>query len=117
MLEVPVAVMVDKQIMQRKRATMLLAAMVFVLSTIIVLNFNLLFGFVISLTTEYSQPLLGLMLCIFAGWIWRRNDILTEIKQGNEQAEQSLFWKIWPWYIKFVCPLVIGLIFYRSVFN
>lgn len=115
MLEVPVAFLVDNKGMKRQKATILLTAMVFVLSTILVLNFDLLFGFVISLTTEYSQPLLGLILCIFAGWIWRRNEILSELKQGNEQTEQTWFWRIWPWYIKFVCPLVIAAMFYRSV--
>lgn len=115
MLEVPVAFLVDNKGMKRQKATILLTALVFVLATVIVLNFDLLFGFVISLTTEYSQPLLGLVLCIFAGWIWRRNEILSELKQGNEQIEQTLFWRIWPWYVKFVCPLVIAAMFYRSV--
>ena len=115
MLEVPVAFLVDNKGMRRKKATIVLTFVVFAFSTIIVLNFDALFGLVISLTTEYSQPLLGLVLCIFAGWIWRRNEILAELKQGDENAEQSLFWKIWPWYVKFVCPVVIAAMFYRSV--
>ncbi|MFC4699475.1 sodium-dependent transporter [Glaciecola siphonariae] len=115
MLEVPVAFLVDNKGMHRRKATILLSTFVFVLSTIIVLNFDALFGLVISLTTEYSQPLLGLVLCIFAGWIWRRNEILAELKQGNDQVENTLFWKIWPWYVKFVCPVVIAAMFYRSV--
>jgi NSS family neurotransmitter:Na+ symporter len=115
MLEVPVAFLVDNKGMKRQKATIFLTLIVFILSSIIVLNFDMLFGFVISLTTEYSQPLLGLVLCIFAGWIWRRNEILSELKQGNEQVEQTLFWRIWPWYVKFVCPLVIAAMFYRSV--
>ncbi|MEG3768870.1 sodium-dependent transporter, partial [Alteromonas sp. 14N.309.X.WAT.G.H12] len=65
--------------------------------------------------TQYSQPLLGLALCLFAGWVWRRDIILNEIKQGYDNAEASLFWKIWPWYVKFVCPVVILLMFIRSV--
>jgi NSS family neurotransmitter:Na+ symporter len=115
MLEVPVAFLVDNKGIRRKNATIILTVLVFIISTIIVLNFDLLFGLVISLTTEYSQPLLGLVLCIFAGWIWRRNEILTELKQGNQQIEQTWFWKIWPWYIKFVCPVVIAAMFYRSI--
>jgi len=115
MLEVPVAYLVDSKGIKRKKATIMLGLLVFVVSTIIVLNFNALFGFVITLTTEYSQPLLGLVLCIFAGWVWKRDQILTELKQGNENIETGLFWKIWPWYVKFVCPLVIALMFYRSV--
>jgi NSS family neurotransmitter:Na+ symporter len=116
MLEVPVAFLVDNKGMRRKKATIVISLLVFVISSIIVLNFDALFGLVISLTTEYSQPLLGLVLCVFAGWVWNRNEILVELKQGNAQTEQSLFWKVWPWYVKFVCPVVIAAMFYRSVF-
>lgn len=115
MLEVPVAYLVDSKGMKRKKATVLLSLLVFLVSAIIVFNFDALFSFVITLTTEYSQPLLGLVLCIFAGWVWRRDEILKELKQGSEHIETGLFWKIWPWYVKFVCPVVIGLMFYRSV--
>ncbi|MDB2330140.1 sodium-dependent transporter [Alteromonas sp.] len=116
MLEVPVAFMVESKGLKRDKAVLLMAAIIFGLSCVIITNFDLLFGFVIALTTEYSQPLLGLVLCIFAGWVWRRDSILTELKQGNEGAEHGLFWKIWPWYVKFVCPVIIALMFYRSVF-
>ncbi len=115
MLEVPVAYFVDNKGMKRKKATILLTIIVFICSSTIVLNFDLLFGFVITLTTEYSQPLLGLVLCIFAGWVWKRDQILEELKQGNEDIESGLFWKIWPYYVKYVCPVVIALMFYRSV--
>ena len=115
MLEVPVAYLVDSKNVKRKKATIILSLLVFVVSAIIVFNFQLMFGFVITLTTEYSQPLLGLVLCIFAGWVWKRDQILTELKQGSDNIEKGLFWKIWPWYVKFVCPLVIAIMFFRSV--
>ncbi|WP_334029768.1 sodium-dependent transporter [Alteromonas sp. P256] len=116
MLEVPVAFMVESKGLQRGKAVVFMAALIFILSCIIILNFDMLFGFVIALTTEYSQPLLGLVLCIFAGWVWRRDAILAELKEGNENVEHGLFWKIWPWYVRFVCPVIIALMFYRSVF-
>ena len=115
MLEVPVSYVVEKRNMARQKSVWLIAAVIFALSCIIMFNFASLFGFVIALTTQYSQPLLGLMLCIFAGWIWRRNDILQELKKGDALAEQRFFWRIWPWYVKFVCPLIIVLMFYRSL--
>ena len=116
MLEVPVAFMVESKGLQRGKAVVFMAALIFILSCIIILNFDMLFGFVIALTTEYSQPLLGLVLCIFAGWVWRRDAILAELKEGNQNVEHGLFWKIWPWYVRFVCPVIIALMFYRSVF-
>jgi NSS family neurotransmitter:Na+ symporter len=116
MLEVPVAYMVESKGLKRKKAVVFMAALIFTLSCIIILNFDSLFGFVIALTTEYSQPLLGFALCIFAGWVWKRDAILAELKEGNAHAEHGLFWKIWPWYVRFVCPVIIALMFYRSVF-
>ncbi|WP_026374878.1 sodium-dependent transporter [Aestuariibacter salexigens] len=115
MLEVPVAYLVESKNLGRKRSVWMLAAGIYVASVTIMLNFEQLFGLVISATTQYSQPLLGLALCIFAGWVWRRDAILRELKHGNEDIEGTLFWKIWPWYIRFVCPVIIILMFYRSV--
>jgi NSS family neurotransmitter:Na+ symporter len=117
MLEVPVAYVVESKGMGRRRSVWLIALAIYVLSCIIALNFNALFGLVIAVTTEYSQPLLGLVLCIFTGWVWKRDKILAELKQGDEQLEHGLFWKIWPWYIRYVCPVVIVVMFYRSVIN
>ena len=117
MLEVPVAYVVESKGMARKRSVWLIATIIFCLSCVIALNFETLFGLVIAVTTEYSQPLLGLVLCIFTGWVWKRDKILAELKHGNPQLEQGLFWKIWPWYIRFVCPVVIVVMFYRSVAN
>ncbi|MGP9801061.1 sodium-dependent transporter [Rheinheimera sp. NSM] len=115
MLEVPVSYVVEKRNMVRQKAVWLIAVIIFSLSCLIILNFDSLFGFVIALSTRYSQPLLGLMLCVFAGWVWRRNDILQELKKGDAHAEQRFFWRIWPWYVKFVCPLIIVLMFYSSL--
>lgn len=115
MLEVPVSYMVEHRNVARQKAVWLVAAVIFAASLAIIFNFDSLFGFVITLTTRYSQPLLGLMLCIFAGWVWNRNAILQELKKGDSQAEFSWFWRIWPWYVKFVCPLIIAIMFYRSL--
>lgn len=115
MLEVPVAYVVESKGIGRTRAVWAITLAIFIASSTIAFNMGALFGFVIDLTTKYSQPLLGLVLCIFAGWVWKRDQILEELKHGNENIEQGLFWKIWPWYIRFVCPVVIIVMFYRTV--
>ena len=74
-----------------------------------------LFGFVVTLATEYGQPIIGMFCCIFIGWIWHRSKIIEELKNGYEDLEQGIFWKIWPWYVKFICPLCISLVFLNSV--
>ncbi|AXR06568.1 sodium-dependent transporter [Salinimonas sediminis] len=115
MLEVPVAYLVESRGIARKRAVWVMTTLIFLCSCIIILNFETLFGVVIKATTEWSQPLLGLALCVFAGWVWRRDAILTELKSGYPDVEASVFWKIWPWYVRFVCPVIIAVMFVRSV--
>ena len=115
MLEVPVSYAVETHQVDRNRATWLVGASVFAISTLICLNFDSMFGFVITLTTERAQPLLSMVLCIYAGWVFYRNSILEEVKLGNPDVEQGLFWKIWPLYVKFFCPALILLTFAQGL--
>ena len=115
MLEGPVSYVVERHNVERKKATTLIGMTILALSALIIFNFDLLFGLVISLSTVYGQPLIAMLCCVFVGWIWHRNELLAEIKEGNDNVENSLFWKIWPWYTKFVCPVAIGAVFIHSL--
>ena len=115
MLEVPVAYTVERGGVSRFKATWFIGAIIFAISALIVFNFEALFGFVVDLTTKYSQPLLGIVLCVFAGWVTHRNNVLTEIKQGLPNAEQTLFWKVWPVYIRYICPTLILITFIQTL--
>ena len=115
MLEVPVSFITESTSATRHQSTAITGLIIFALSTLILLNFALLFGFVIDLTTVYSQPLLGVMLCVFVGWVWHRDNLLKEIKEGQPDVEQTLFWKIWPNYVRFICPLLILATFLQSI--
>jgi len=117
LLEVPVAYVVEGHKVARKRASWVIGSLVTLLSLTIVFNFEWLFGLVIMITTQYSQPILGLFFCVFAGWIWHRDSALSEIKKGFAGAQDSLFWKIWPWYVRFVCPLFILLMFIHALWG
>lgn len=113
MLEVPVAYTVEHHGVERKLSAVILGAVIGIISLIIVMNFDPLFELVVTYTTEVSQPLLGLSFCIFIGWIWNRSEILKEIQHGSANAENGLFWKIWPFYIKFICPLAILIVYFQ----
>ncbi|MBU2871817.1 sodium-dependent transporter [Colwellia sp. E2M01] len=115
MLEGPVSFVVERHNIARKKATTYIGVAILLLSIIIVINLEWMLDFIAILSTQYGQPLIAMFCCIFVGWIWHRNDILTEIKQGNSEVESSLFWKIWPWYVKFVCPTAIALVFIHSL--
>lgn len=114
MLEVPVAYAIENHQLPRKKASIIIGAAITVISVCIIANFELLFGAVISLTTRFSQPALGIVYCLYAGWLWHRNGILKELQQGAPEVENTLFWRIWPWYIRFVCPLIITVIFINT---
>jgi len=115
MLEGPVSYAVERHNMERKKVTTYIGLGIFVLSAVIIFNISFMLDFVAILATQYGQPIIAMLCCVFAGWIWFRNDILTELKQGNEIVEHSLFWKIWPWYTKFVCPTAIAIVFWHSL--
>ncbi|MCX2981406.1 sodium-dependent transporter [Halieaceae bacterium IMCC14734] len=117
MLEVPVAYTIESQGWTRHRAVLLIGFAIGVMSLIILLNFDTLFGLVVSVTTRYSQPLLGFMYCLFCGWLWHRDSILQELKNGAPDVESGFFWKIWPGYIRYVCPAVIMIIFLQAIFG
>lgn len=115
MLEAPVSYVSEVHGLSRRTSAFLVSGLITVISAVIVFNFAELFVLVITLTTRYAQPLLGLMLCLFAGWIWHRHQVLEEIKAGFEHAEHSLFWRIWPLYIRYICPIAILVVFGQKV--
>ncbi|UUO23226.1 sodium-dependent transporter [Colwellia sp. M166] len=115
MLEGPVSYAVERHNLQRKKVTTYIGIGIFMLSAIIIANISFMLDFVAILATQYGQPIIAMLCCVFVGWIWFRNDILTELKQGNDMVEHSLFWKIWPWYTKFVCPTAIAIVFWHSL--
>jgi len=117
MLEVPVAYVIEEHGLKRKTAVFSIGGVIALASCVILLNFESLFGLVIAFTTRYSQPLLGFMFCIYAGWVWHRDQLLQELRKGSPEVEHTVFWKIWPWYVKLVCPVIILGIFMHSLWG
>ena len=115
MLEVPVAYTIENHGVQRHAAVWVIGALIAVVSLVILLNFGALFGLVITVTTRYSQPLLGFVFCIYVGWLWHRDSLLGELRKGSPDIARSLFWKIWPWHLRVVCPVIILVIFAQSI--
>ena len=115
MLEVPVSFLVERFQWGRLRAAFIATAIITAMSAAIVMNFDTLFGLVITVSTRYSQPLLGLALCVYAGWVWRRDVLLKELAKNEEATASTFFMRWWPWYVRFVCPAIIVTILARSI--
>ena len=107
--------MVERGWLGRRAATLAVGAAIMAISLTIAANFGALFGLVIMLTTQYSQPLVALVMCLLVGWAMSRHALLKEIQSGAPDIESSLFWKIWPWYVRLICPLCIALVFAHSL--
>jgi len=115
MLEGPVSYAVERHNLERKKATTIIGIAIFLVSIFIIVNGDSMLGLVATISTEYGQPIIAMLCCVFVGWIWNRSHVLEEIKQGNEEVESSFFWKVWPWYTKFVCPTAIAVVFIHSL--
>lgn len=115
MLEVPVSYAVDTRDWQRKTSTWLIGGLFWIISIVLVINFDTLFGFVVSFTTQYSQPLLGLVICIFIGWVMNRDTILRELQKGSPNVGNSIFMIVWPIFVRVISPLLIALVFLQSL--
>ena len=111
MLEVPVACATEELNQDRKVAVWWIGGLITLISGIIVLNFGDLFSLVIDATTVYAQPILALLFALLVGWVWKRDKVLAEISEGCPELKQSLFWKIWPWYVRVVCPVLMIFVF------
>lgn len=115
MLEVPVSVLAEKTRLSRTPSALAIGTAIFAISVLLIFNMGLLFDAIIALTTHYSQPLLGLALCLFAGWVLFRDSALEELRAQNPQVAKSFFWRIWPVYVRLVCPLFIVLMLIQSL--
>ncbi|AMO58024.1 sodium-dependent transporter [Endozoicomonas montiporae] len=107
MLEAPVNTACEQLKSSRSQMSIVIGGAVSLVSAIIILNFESLFGLVVTLTTVYGQPMLAMLFGLMLTWVLRRDRLLKELKKGYPELEQSWFWKIWPWYVKFVCPVLM----------
>jgi neurotransmitter:Na+ symporter, NSS family len=115
MLEVPTSLVAEVTPLSRRTASWLCGGLIFCLTTALIVWFDPLFSTVTRVTTEYSEPLMGIVLCLFAGWAIHRNRLLEALRLGNASIEDSLFWKLWPTYVRYFCPLLIAAAFIQSL--
>lgn len=114
MLECPVALVGERFNTKRTPTSWVLGGILALFSVVIVYNFGALFGLVATTATQYLQPTAALMFCLFGGWVWNRNAKFKELEQGFPEFTQSLFGKVWPWYVRFVCPLLVAAVIWAS---
>jgi len=110
LLEVPVSYVIDEHGIERKKAAMLVGGLVSILAVIISFNLRLIDIFVF-IFNEIGLPLGGLMLCLFLGYFWKSENAVIEIESGYPGFGTSVTSTLWVLFIKYVCPLLIGIVF------
>lgn len=131
LLEVPVAFLVDERKWGRAKAVGVMALAIFVLGLPSMLGFGAIeaftnFTFYEGATKSFmdlvqdiffvvSLPLGGFLLSVFIASKWKTERMSEEVSQGNPGYRGSVLEKFFNLMIRFVCPLVLGIMFLLTV--
>lgn len=106
LLEVPVSFVIDEFEVKRKRAAWTVGLSILAVS-ICVAFFPVLIGWFDYLFSSIGLPLGGFLICLFVGYVWTTDSAINEMEYGFAGIKQTLFSKVWPIFIKFICPAAI----------
>jgi NSS family neurotransmitter:Na+ symporter len=57
--------------------------------------------------SNIGLPLGGFLICLFVGYVWTTDNAINEMEYGFAGIKQTLFSKVWPIFIKYICPAAI----------
>ena len=116
LLEVPTSYAIDELNWSRKKSALIIGSSIALFSVIIAFNLNLI-GVLGTLFNDIGLPLGGLMICLFLGYVWKTESAMAEMKEGFPDIEQSWFGKIWPLFVRYICPILILIVFVVTLLN
>ena len=105
--EVPVSYCIEERKLSRPVATAASLMLIGVFSLLLILFFEPLFGWVVTAVTQFQLPLSGLFYLLVVGWLWRRSNHLKEIAAG------SFGLTLLRWHIRYLCPILMSIVFYH----
>ena len=139
LLEVPVAYVVDEYNMERKKAVWLMATLIFLIGIPSLLsngassfwtNFMDIIGIGREGMTDFSfmtfigwvandtfLPLGGMLISLYAAYIWKKENLSEEISRGYENYRGSIAEKFINFSISYLAPVVLAIIFVLTVLN
>ncbi len=106
LLEVPVAFAIDEYEVTRKKAARYIGLGILAVS-ILIAFFPVLIDYFVMVFNNIGLPLGGFLICIFIGYVWKTDNAINEMEYGFAGIRQTLFVKVWPFFIKFICPAAI----------
>lgn len=136
MLEVPASYLIDEKKWNRKKAAIVTAILVFIVGLPSALSYggsefftnmsiptidgghtsNGWFGIMDYYFGSLFIVIVALATSVYVGWVMKIADIKTEIDDGSTLFSKPLagnisFATIWKFFIRYVCPVVIALVF------
>lgn len=103
--EVPIAYAIETHSVNRRRAALIVAAIISFIGLALVVFFDPLFNWVVTYVTQFQLPLSGLFYFIVIGWLWRRSNRLREL------ARTELRYRLLFCHLRVVCPLLLAWVF------
>ncbi len=123
LLEVITAYAVDEFNVSRKKATVLLALVVFLLGIPCALSFGVMcdvtcfgkdfFSLMDYLASNIFLPLGGMLISLFVGWFWNKETVIKNLREGSNIPLFVV--NIWFFLLRFVVPVVILMVFLSSI--
>lgn len=124
LLEPVVAYMTEEHSWERKKATIVMGSIIFMVGIAASLSNGIWSGFVVAgrnffdlldfVSGNILLPVSGMLTAIFVGWIWGSKNALQEAtNDGNVQFAWGNLWA--NVLIKYVAPILIAVVFISSV--
>ena len=128
-MEALVSCMVDKFRMERKKATLLVAAAAGVIGILVCLGYNALYFEAILPNTPAGKnaqildildylsnyilmPVVSIATCIFIGWILKPKTVIEEVTHGGFQFGRE---KLYVVMVKFITPVLLTLLLLQAL--
>lgn len=124
LLEVIVAFIVDQLKIGRRKATIGITIVIFIIAIFNSLSFGPLakvtfffgmnfFDFLCYLTDNLLLPIGGLMLCAAVGHVWKESDVIAEVTNNGEVSFR--FIKVWLFVVRYVIPVVLVILLLQAI--
>ncbi len=133
LLEVPVSYTVDEHNIPRKKATWLVALVIYIIGIPSLLS-NGASGFFSSFISYFGSdapksfmtvvedfsintflPLGGLLMSIFVAYVWKKENLNKELETGAPNFKGSFVEKYIDVAIRYICPIFLGALFILTV--
>lgn len=119
LLEVPVAILIERFKLSRKRASALTIAMILVLGAPASLSQSLMAGFKLFglnafdlfdfVSSNLLLPLGGILICLFVGWIYGGKRFVEQLSNQGQLANAGTLRAVFV-MVRFVAPLLIAIV-------